>query len=583
MGKQPERDRNHLILVLLISAIALAVSWAAVRAGDDRFLEKEAISSADNWARFLQGNLTGLDQLLATGQLSAADRALFQRATDEGHVFRYKVFGSDGRIVFGLRAIDLGQPSTNAKFAEIVKAGRSLVEIERKEDFGQYCIVSSEAYIPITNGTDFQGAIEVYVDMTDRAAAIRDLANLGLSGLLFLLVVFGGVCSIFVARNICAYIRQLEEVEQARRRAMAAETVLGRGKDEAERANRAKSEFLALMSHELRTSLNAVIGFSEIITDQTFGPFGNPKYRDYAKDIHDAGEHLLDLINDILDLSKVEAGMEELHDEPHDVAEIVAAVSAMVKGRANAGEVDLRIEVPGGLPKLRADARRLKQVLVNLLSNAIKFTKPVGRVVLKVGLADSGGYVFEVTDTGIGIAPEDIEKALSVFGQIDIELNRQLDGTGLGLPLTKAVVELHGGSLGLKSTPGRGTTATVALDAGSGSRRLSHHRPSRAPFVLRQAQDEDLGKLRMRKISSPPHAEPVEARGPFPNRTTRLTVGGPALDPSAAEPLPPARDDFDVEDVVRHLAVEGGQDRARPPLDPRAEPAADIGGNRVRR
>ena len=140
------------------------------------------------------------------------------------------------------------------------------------------------------------------------------------------------------------------------------------------------------MSHELRTSLNAVIGFSEIITDQTFGPFGNPKYRDYAKDIHDAGEHLLDLINDILDLSKVEAGMEELHDEPHDVAEIVAAVSAMVKGRANAGEVDLRIEVPGGLPKLRADARRLKQVLVNLLSNAIKFTKPVGRVVLKVGL-----------------------------------------------------------------------------------------------------------------------------------------------------------------------------------------------------
>ena len=174
---------------MLISAIALAVSWAAVRAGDDRFLEKEAISSADNWARFLQGNLTGHDQLLATGQLSAADRALFQRATDEGHVFRYKVFGSDGRIVFGLRAIDLGQPSTNAKFAEIVKAGRSLVEIERKEDFGQYCIVSSEAYIPITNGTDFQGAIEVYVDMTDRAAAIRDLANLGLSGLLFLLVV----------------------------------------------------------------------------------------------------------------------------------------------------------------------------------------------------------------------------------------------------------------------------------------------------------------------------------------------------------------------------------------------------------
>jgi two-component system cell cycle sensor histidine kinase PleC len=234
-----------------------------------------------------------------------------------------------------------------------------------------------------------------------------------------------------------------------------------RARCEAQAANQAKSEFLALMSHELRTPLNAVLGFSEIIATEAFGPLGINKYGEYAKDIFDSGQHLLDLINDILDLSKVESGKEELHEEEICVSEFVSQLVPLVVGRAERGSVSLDCTCPPDLAWLRADRRKLKQIMVNLLSNAIKFTREGGKVRLSVDRPSGGGHVFRVVDTGIGIAPEDIPKAMSPFRQVESELNRRIEGTGLGLPLSKALIELHGGILKLESEVGVGTRVTV--------------------------------------------------------------------------------------------------------------------------
>ena len=233
----------------------------------------------------------------------------------------------------------------------------------------------------------------------------------------------------------------------------------------AEEASRVKSEFLSNMSHELRTPLNAIIGFSQIIKEQTFGPVGSTKYRDYATDIHDSGLHLLELINEVLDYSKIEAGAAELQEEIVDVSDIVDSVIRMIGDRATKQGVELIVVAEDNLPKLRADAKKIRQILLNLLTNAIKFTQKGGMVTVTIWARSGSGYVLQVADTGIGISLADIPKALGVFGQVDSSFSRQHEGTGLGLPLTKSLAELHGGSLDLQSQPGVGTTVTIRLPA----------------------------------------------------------------------------------------------------------------------
>lgn len=253
------------------------------------------------------------------------------------------------------------------------------------------------------------------------------------------------------ARDITPEIRAREEITRAR--------------EAAERANQVKSEFLATMSHELRTPLNAILGFSEVMKEELMGPVGSQQYREYAENINDSGQHLLDLINDILDISKIGAGKDELDETDIPIAPVMESVRNLVLPRAKKGGVALTETLREPLPDLRADERKLKQVLLNLIVNAVKFTDRGGEVRIDVRTASSGGVAFEISDNGIGIAPEQIKTAFQQFDQVDSTLARKYEGTGLGLPLAKALVELHDGTLELRSTVGIGTTVTVRFPA----------------------------------------------------------------------------------------------------------------------
>jgi two-component system cell cycle sensor histidine kinase PleC len=242
------------------------------------------------------------------------------------------------------------------------------------------------------------------------------------------------------------------------------QAMLRSAKDAAERANRIKSEFLANMSHELRTPLNAVIGFSDMLRREMLGPL-SPKYREYADDINKSGQHLLDLINDLLDTARIEAGKMEMHDEPvrmdslvNEALRLCRPVSLDVKHR-------FELHIPSPAPVLLADHRCLKQVLVNLIGNAVKFTPDGGRITVTIGVGEDAVSVA-VADTGIGIPRERIDDLGTPFSQIEAGMSRRHGGSGMGLFISKAFVEKHGGSMAISSDgPGCGTTVTVTLPA----------------------------------------------------------------------------------------------------------------------
>jgi PAS domain S-box-containing protein len=248
-------------------------------------------------------------------------------------------------------------------------------------------------------------------------------------------------------------------IERAR-----AERQLLSAKDAAERADRTKGEFLATMSHELRTPLNAIIGFSEIMGQELYGPLGHGTYKEYADDIQTSGTHLLNIINDILDVSKAEAGMIALADDSVDLAEAIETSLRMFKPRALEKGIDFELDLPQAATRVRGDRQRLNQVLLNLLSNAVKFTNQ-GRITVRLRWNSADGVLLQIVDTGIGIPEADLERIMEPFTQADSTLSRTHEGTGLGLPLSRVFVEAHDGKLTIESVFGEGSTATLHLPA----------------------------------------------------------------------------------------------------------------------
>jgi signal transduction histidine kinase len=252
------------------------------------------------------------------------------------------------------------------------------------------------------------------------------------------------------------------ELEKTQKALTEASEQLSAALEAAQAASKSKSAFLASMSHELRTPLNAVLGFSETMLGEPWGPLGAPRYKEYLDNIHSSGAHLLSLINDILDIARFDAGQGELQEGVFDPAAEITDAERMMSVQTRRAGVALASEIASDLPHVRGDRRRIRQVLLNLLSNALKFSKAGGTVTVRAWCGPEG-LVMQVADTGIGMAPQDFSKALEPFGQVDSSLARKYEGTGLGLPLTRQMVELHGGSLTLDSALGQGTTVTVTL------------------------------------------------------------------------------------------------------------------------
>ena len=298
-----------------------------------------------------------------------------------------------------------------------------------------------------------------------------------------------GIAEVEVASRLDRFYREVPTVKervtstdrtlQIRRRAMPdgaivsvysditeiklSERKLIQARSQAELANRSKSEFLANMSHELRTPLNAVIGFSEIISNELFGPVVNEKYLEYIKDIHSSSLHLLSIINDVLDMSKIEAGKLELSKEVLNIQSVIGEVMRMVRERAQRRGIELVAELMEEEVDIWADERAMKQIFLNLFSNAIKFSRPGGKIYLRVFPDQSSLTVLEIEDHGIGMSEEEQERALQPFGQAKPATTRNYGGTGLGLPITKGLVEAHGGTLTLVSRAGEGTTVRIVM------------------------------------------------------------------------------------------------------------------------
>jgi len=369
-------------------------------------LQQSLNEEADLYRGMFENAIWGIFQTTASGHYLAANRAL---------------------------AEIYGYPSRDAMLEALTDIGRQLyVDPRRRDDFlrmmrdsGHVSAFESQVY-------RFDGEI-IWISESG-----REVRNAGGEFLYF----EGTVEDITIRKN--------------------AERELQAAKEQAEAASRAKSAFLANMSHELRTPLNAILGFSEILKDELLGPLGDDRYREYASDILYSGKHLLNVINDILDLTKIEAGHLDLDARPFDVVSMLAACERYFASSVARAGIELNIELPEGELTLCADPTRIKQILLNLLSNAIKFTS-VGEVRLRTGRGVGGAFYFSVSDTGIGMSEEDQSRAMLPFQQIDTSLARRYEGTGLGLTLTKSLVEMHGGWLELTSELGKGTVVTVHL------------------------------------------------------------------------------------------------------------------------
>jgi len=365
---------------------------------------------------------------------------------------------------------DLATPNSDARWRVIVGAVPLPLTITRRDDdtivyVNQHWCALAGLSAEQASGRKIQ---EFYVDPAERVRLKAALGDRGsVSGFETQLkygdrVVWAQLsCARFTYDGqpcVLAIVQDRTEVKKAER-------LLLEAKEAAESADRMKSEFLASMSHELRTPLNAILGFSDLISQEALGAVGNERYVEYARDIHESGAILLQLINDILDVARIGAGRMALSEDAFDLGDTIQRARHMVEHLAADRRLDLAVEAPPQPLRMLGDERRVMQILLNLLSNAIKFTSPGGRVAVGCRVEPGGEIAVSVADNGIGIKPEDVARALEPFVQLDASLSRQQGGSGLGLSIVHSLAEMHGGRVAIDSAPGRGTTVRVVFPA----------------------------------------------------------------------------------------------------------------------
>ena len=360
----------------------------------------------------------------------ASYRAFFDHAVDG--IFRTTADGHYLAVNQALADI-YGYPNPDALIAGLTDISAQLyVEVSRREDF-RALMQANDVVTNFVSEIYHRSGRRIWI--SENARAVRDWSG-----------------------ELLCYEGTVEDVTEKFEQDRALRVALR----QAEIANRMKATFLAAMSHELKTPLNAVLGFSEIIRDEVLGPVGHDAYRDYAGDIHRSGTRLLSIINDVLDVSRLEGGLLTIDARPEDVQGLAEQAIKQARGITQ-DKRQIEIDVPDDMPLLLVDPRRISQALGNLLANALKFTPEAGQVRVVVTRAADGGALLMVEDTGIGMAEETIAAALEPFRQLDGSLARRFEGAGLGLSIAKALAELHGGSLSVKSAVGEGTTVTIAL------------------------------------------------------------------------------------------------------------------------
>jgi signal transduction histidine kinase len=376
-------------------------------------------------------------------------------------VMKVKLYDLSGFTAFSTQLSQVGADYwTNERFQQAL-AGSTASKLEYRETFGAMTgpregvwVLSSYVPVQVGSGGDIVGVAEIYNDVNDLYA---DLQAYKFRQLVMIAFVFS---TLFVGLVALVWIAEREMGKHHRRAVRLAENVA-----RAEAANKAKTEFLANMSHELRTPLNAIIGFAEMICGAVFGPVGNPRYQEYARDIESSGRHLLAIINDVLELVRVETRNYRVEQQPVDVGSVIADVVRMLAPEAEAYGVSLINDARGEAITVVGDAIKLRQILINLTSNALKFTPENGVTRLTAGRRSDGGVEIRVIDSGIGMRPEDIPVALAPFGQVASAFTRGQPGTGLGLPLSKRFTELLGGTLHVDSVTGEGTTVVLHFPA----------------------------------------------------------------------------------------------------------------------
>ena len=375
-------------------------------------------------------------------------------------VLKVKLYDINGLTVFSTDPSQIGRDyARNPRFLKALRA-ESASKLEFRETFGAIAgplrdryVLSS--YIPVRPGKSdvIEGVVEIYSDVTEFHALVVE------RGVIQIAVVVLTFAAVFGLLLLAVWY-----AEKSIRRHHARSLELTRNVAVAESSSRAKSEFMANMSHELRTPLNAIIGLSDLLRSEHFGPLGHDEYKEYVGHIHDGGTRLLNIVNDVLDLTEVESGKIEIDDEPVSPAAVVGSVCEFLGSEAISRNITLSTDLSPSIPEIWTDQTKLRQIVLNLLSNALKFTPSGGRVAVELADAPrSGSVVVTVTDTGIGIRPEDIPLAIAPFGQVDGSLARQHEGTGLGLTLSIKLAEAFGGSLRIESKPGMGTTVRVIL------------------------------------------------------------------------------------------------------------------------